>query len=526
MDAQPILARHAPGSGLPSPVALFGDERLARLVGSGSERAFAAIYDRYHQRLYRYCRSIVREDADAQDALQSVLTSAFVALQRGQRDAPLRPWLFRIAHNEAISLLRRRTRVGGLAEAADASTQSAEESAEERARLALLVADLHELPDRQRGALLMREFSGLSHEEIALALGTTLGTAKQSIFEARRALAEFTEGRSMVCEEVRRTVSDRDGRALRGRRVRAHLRDCGACAAFAADIPRRREDLHALAPFLAPAASGELLARITGAGSGHGAGGGLGATAAGAASKSFAVTIAGKSLLAAAVLTTAVAGTTGVRAVLTLGGHDTASPPAAHAAKRSSPAVASPAGRLAAGARASGSEQPGLGGLPTPGDRATSALPASIVLAHSTPAAQLLTSAPLGGRGQTQHPSGPPVAVHSTGPPGAARPVPPRPGGGSGKGQARHSSGPPATVHPTAPPGTAGGSQAAGPSGAQRTPASGAGSAPGEGASGGGQSSTHGAGSAGGAPAASAPTTSGRSSSPSQAEAPTHPGAP
>ena len=52
---------------------------------------------------------MVRHDSDAQDVLQSVFAKAFVALDEGRRDAPLRPWLYRIAHNEAISTIRRAT---------------------------------------------------------------------------------------------------------------------------------------------------------------------------------------------------------------------------------------------------------------------------------------------------------------------------------------------------------------------------------------------------------------------------------
>src|SRR5947209_1503195 len=91
-------------------VSRLGDELLARQAARGSQRAFTALYERYSQPLYRYCRSIVRDDADAQDALQSTFTGALAALQRGARNAPLRPWLYRIAHNESISLLRRRKR--------------------------------------------------------------------------------------------------------------------------------------------------------------------------------------------------------------------------------------------------------------------------------------------------------------------------------------------------------------------------------------------------------------------------------
>lgn len=256
--------------GVSLPLPKVGEERLARLAGDGNARAFGVLYERYHQILYRYCHSLVRNDSDAQDALQSTFAAALAALQRGQRDAPLRPWLFRIAHNESVSMLRRRRPDEALSDAIESTAPSVEHSAEERARLASLVADLADLPERQRGALLMRELSGLSHEEIASALAVSVGSAKQTIFEARRSLTEFAEGRAMACDEIQRLISDGDGRALRARRVRAHLRDCSGCAAFATAIPARETDLRALSPALPIAAASGLLARVTSASSGHG----------------------------------------------------------------------------------------------------------------------------------------------------------------------------------------------------------------------------------------------------------------
>src|SRR3954464_9895998 len=81
---------------------------------SGSD--FALVYERHHQALYRYCRSILRHEQDAQDALQSAMTRAFAALQTERRDLEMRPWLFRIAHNEAVTILRRRDRTSALDE--------------------------------------------------------------------------------------------------------------------------------------------------------------------------------------------------------------------------------------------------------------------------------------------------------------------------------------------------------------------------------------------------------------------------
>ncbi|MGH2849434.1 MAG: RNA polymerase sigma factor, partial [Solirubrobacteraceae bacterium] len=289
-------------------LSLLDDERLARMVGAGSERAFATLYERYHQPLYRYCRSIVGNDADAQDALQSALAGAFAALGRGQHEAPLRlrPWLFRIAHNEAISQLRRRSQTVELSEATECAAASVPDRAGERERLRTLVRDLGALSERQRGALVMRELNGLSHEQIALALGMSANAVKQAIFEARQGLMACEQGRAMTCEDVMRSVSDASRRITRSRRVRAHLRDCSECAAFDAAIATRGSDLRILAPPLAPAAAAGLIAGVLGTPSQHGGAGA--ALAAGSAGKPAVVALALKATLVAAVVATGSVG--------------------------------------------------------------------------------------------------------------------------------------------------------------------------------------------------------------------------
>ena len=283
----------------------LSDELLARQVTRGSARAFSALYQRYHQQLYRYCRSILREDADAQDAVQAAFTAAFSALRRDLRNAPLRPWIFRIAHNEAITILRQR-RLGERDLApAPAIAISAEEHALERARWTTLISDIRGLPARQRGALLLRELTGLSHEEIATSLETSVGAAKQAIFEARQALAELEEGRAMSCEDIRRRLSDGDRRVIRGRRIHAHLRACSGCAAFAESMTSRRAELRALVPVLPPAAAAALFSRSLDAASLHAAGGIAAAGAGGAAATG--VTSGGAASMGGAAAGTALA---------------------------------------------------------------------------------------------------------------------------------------------------------------------------------------------------------------------------
>ena len=316
VEAHHVVLPPVESAGAPRRLGRAGDERLARLVGSGSDSAFAAIYGRYHQPIYRYCRSLTGNDADGQDALQSTFISALVALRESRRDAPLRPWLYRIAHNESISLLRKRRPEQELPDEGGPAARGPAEVLADRERLAALVADLRELPERQRGALVMRELSGLAHEEISVALGISVGAAKQTVLEARKTLQEFSEGREMPCSHIEHLISAGDRRALRARRVRAHLRSCDHCNAFASAIDQRRTDLMAIAPPLPALAAAGLLSNVfggaAGAGAGHAAGGaGL---AAGAAGKGIGAALTAKGVLtgAAIVAATAAVGATAI----------------------------------------------------------------------------------------------------------------------------------------------------------------------------------------------------------------------
>src|SRR3954452_17129325 len=120
---------------------LLSDERLTRRAVGGDERAFAAIFRRYHQSLYRFCLAIVGNPEDAQDALQNTMVKVLRALPGEERKIDLKPWLYRIAHNESIDLLRRRREMRELdADLPSPGPGLAEETAT-RERLRGLLAD-------------------------------------------------------------------------------------------------------------------------------------------------------------------------------------------------------------------------------------------------------------------------------------------------------------------------------------------------------------------------------------------------
>jgi RNA polymerase sigma factor (sigma-70 family) len=304
------LSAPRPGPAVRPPAVAFrvaSDARLTKLAAAGSEGAMAAIFERHHQALYRYCCSIVGNEHDGADALQNAMVKALRALPGETRQIALRPWLYRIAHNESISLLRARRPDSGLDTVAHLSDAAAAGAVESRQRLRSLAEDLRELTERQRGALLMRELGGLEFTEVAEALQTSAAAVKQSVYEARCALQAMQEGRAMDCDAVRRTLSDGDRRMLRGMRMRGHLRDCAHCSAFEMSLRERPAQLQALLPPLPVAAAAGMLHSILGGG-GAGSGGGVATGLVGTAKVTTGLSLAAKAATVVAVSATVAGG--------------------------------------------------------------------------------------------------------------------------------------------------------------------------------------------------------------------------
>lgn len=290
---------------------MSSDERLVRRASRGDSRAFEAIYQRYHQELYRFCLAMVGNPQDAQDALQNTMVKVLRALPGEERKIKLKPWLYRIARNESIETLRKR-RPSAELEPHQAIATSVTETAETRERLRTLLADLEQLPERQRAALVMRELSGLDFDQIGASFETSPAVARQTLYEARLSLRQLEAGREMRCAEVMKEISNDDGRVTRRREIRAHLQVCADCRAFRDDIGQRHEDLAALTPLPLVASAALLqgaLGKATAAGGATMGGGGLAGTVGAGAGKTVAT-----SAIAKSAATLAVAAVVGVSA--------------------------------------------------------------------------------------------------------------------------------------------------------------------------------------------------------------------
>jgi RNA polymerase sigma factor (sigma-70 family) len=391
---------------------LLSDGRLTGRAVDGDERAFAAIFRRYHQSLYRYCLALVGNPEDAQDALQSTMVKVLRALPGEERKIELKPWLYRIAHNESIDLLRRRRETRGLDVEQVAPGYGLAEDAATRERLRRLLDDLEELPERQRQVLVMRELGGLGFEEIGTALATSGAVARQTLYEARQSLRQMEEGREMSCDLIAKALSDGDGRVTRRRDVRAHLRTCADCRAFREEIKGRERDLAVLSPLPTVVAAG-MLQGLLGGSHGAAAGGGLAATLGGGAAKTF-----GASAAAKGVATAAVVAAIGVTAADRTGVIRVGLPGEQSSPARQSPASPGPVQR--------GSDAGGVGNRGAAGGDGQAAgsvgSQGSRVQARSAAATHDHRRAPaLGGRGHGHHHGQPIVSAHGYGP-GAVHP--------------------------------------------------------------------------------------------------------
>ena len=168
-------------------LACQSDERLVQMARAGNERAFEAIVDRYRRPLLRYCGRILPASR-AEDAVQQALLNAHIALHASDEALTLKPWLFAITRNAALNMLRQNGWNYEQIPADFDGVRRPDQVYEERVRLEETVGAVAGLPQRQREALVMREFEGRSYEEIAAALDAGDGAVRQLLNRARVAL--------------------------------------------------------------------------------------------------------------------------------------------------------------------------------------------------------------------------------------------------------------------------------------------------------------------------------------------------
>jgi RNA polymerase sigma factor (sigma-70 family) len=224
-----------------------GDEKLVALVRADRPEAFEAVYDRYHRQILSFCRHMLGSREEAEDAVQHTFMAAYTDLRRSEKQIQLRPWLYAIARNHCMSLLRARREQAPLDDA-EPSADGLSAEVQRREDLRDLLRDLARLPDDQRAALVLAELGALSHDEIAEVVGCPKEKVKALVFQARSSLSARREAREMPCSEIREQLATLTGGSLRRTALRRHLDDCPGCRAFQAEVKRQRAAMAVLLP--------------------------------------------------------------------------------------------------------------------------------------------------------------------------------------------------------------------------------------------------------------------------------------
>src|SRR5205085_9065660 len=169
----------------------LSDADVVRRVVAGETALFEIIMRRYNQRIYRAVRAIVRNEADAEDAMQQAYVNAYTNLHQFAERASFATWLTRIAINEALA--RVRPRPLRLADDIDetimneieSNTPNPEQQAVASELKNAVEIEIESLPDNYRSVLMLREVEGLSTAETAASLGPNEDVVKQRLQRAR-----------------------------------------------------------------------------------------------------------------------------------------------------------------------------------------------------------------------------------------------------------------------------------------------------------------------------------------------------
>lgn len=163
------------------------DAALVKAFQDGYAGAFDAIVVRHRRQVYHLCHRFVHNHEDASDLAQDVFVRAFKGLQRFKGDASLATWLYRIGVNVCLNRVAvKRPQQAPLDEASnvDASTVDPLHALLRGERAVAVQAAIERLPPKQKATLMLRVYQECSHEEIANALGSTVGAVKANFFHA------------------------------------------------------------------------------------------------------------------------------------------------------------------------------------------------------------------------------------------------------------------------------------------------------------------------------------------------------
>jgi len=176
------------------------DKELVQRVQQGDKSAYDLLVIKYQHKIVQLVNRFVKDPSEAQDVAQEAFIKAYRALGNFRGDSAFYTWLYRIAINTAKNYLVSRSRRYSDYEIDVQDAEQIENAPQLKGMdtpdnvlmneqiVEVIKSAIEKLPDEMRTAIMLREFEGMSYEEIALAMDCPVGTVRSRIFRAREAI--------------------------------------------------------------------------------------------------------------------------------------------------------------------------------------------------------------------------------------------------------------------------------------------------------------------------------------------------
>lgn len=174
------------------------DPEVIDAVQNGDVQAFRTLVERYQTRAFHVAKRVLRSDQDAEEVVQEAFVKAYLSLNSFKGESRFYTWFYRIVFNMAVDVRRKQQRRGGDAveyiedvvglDTKEESGEQPEATVANRELLGLVHEAMKQLTPEHREVLVMREFDGLSYDEIADILNVNKGTVMSRLFYARKNL--------------------------------------------------------------------------------------------------------------------------------------------------------------------------------------------------------------------------------------------------------------------------------------------------------------------------------------------------
>jgi RNA polymerase sigma factor (sigma-70 family) len=222
------------------------DQRLVAAVRRGDDRAFEALYSRYHRRIHAYAMGMVKDHGRAEDVTQEVFVSALRRMRETERPIAFKPWIYEIAKNACIDQFRRSKRAEEVSLQADdglapsdygrlvGSDPAPHDAVAAKQELNDLCGAFGGLSDTHHEILVLRELEGLSYREIGERMGMSRPAVESTLFRARRRLTEeyddlVSGARCMRIQSLIAAAAETRLGTRESRRLARHVSHCQPC---------------------------------------------------------------------------------------------------------------------------------------------------------------------------------------------------------------------------------------------------------------------------------------------------------